>query len=79
MNIIPVSQLKINPAKAIDEASEYPVAVSKRSKVRAYLIGKNLYDKLMSYIEDYIDKETVDSADYKKGRDFDQIARKLGI
>ncbi len=77
--IIPISQLKTNPAEAINKAIDYPVAVSKRSKIQAYLIGKNLYDKLLSYIEDYIDKEAIKNTDYKKGRNFDKVAEELGI
>lgn len=79
MTIIPISQLKTNPAEAINKAADYPVAVSKRSKIQAYLIGKNLYDKLLTYIEDYIDKEAIKATNYKKGKDFDDVAKELGI
>jgi len=79
MNTISISQLKTNPAKAIMQAGEYPVVVEKRNKVKAYLIGKDLYEKLISYIEDSVHKKTIEKTDFSKGKDFESVAKELGI
>ena len=79
MNTISISQLKINPSKAIGEASDYPIAVENRNKVEAYLLGKDLYEKIVSFIEDSIDKKAVEETDFKKGKDFEKIAKELNI
>lgn len=79
MNSVSISQLKTNPAKAIMQSDDYPVAVEKRNKVKAYLIGKDLYEKLIAYIEDYIDKKTIEKTDFSKGKDFESVAKELSI
>ena len=79
MNSISISELKTRPSKIVAQAEDYPVAVEKRNKVYAYLIGKNLFEKIISYIEDYIDKKTIEKTDFGKGRDFDRVAKELGI
>lgn len=79
MNSISISQLKINPSQAIAKASDYPLAVENRNDIKAYLIGKTLYEKIISYIEDYIDKQAVNNADFSKGKDFEDVAKDLGI
>lgn len=35
--------------------------------------------KMISNLEDYIDKKTVKDTNLKKGRDFEKVAKKLGI
>jgi PHD/YefM family antitoxin component YafN of YafNO toxin-antitoxin module len=79
MTSISISQLKTNPAKAIDRASDFPLAIQKRNKTKAYLVGKNLYEKIVSYIEDYMDDLAINSTDFSKGKDFEKIAKELGI
>lgn len=79
MSNISISQLKTRPAKAIRDAGDYPVAIKKRNEIKAYLIGKELYEKLLSYIEDYIDRKAVSATDFKKGKDFENLAEELGI
>jgi len=79
MNTISISQLKVNPSRAIDEAADYPVAVENRNKIKAYLLGKDLYEKIVSYIEDLIDKKAVEETDFKGGKDFEKIAKELNI
>ena len=79
MNSISVTQLKINPSKAINEALDFPVAVKNRNRVKAYLIGKDLYEKIVSYIEDFIDRKAAEEADFKKGKDFETVAKGLNI
>jgi PHD/YefM family antitoxin component YafN of YafNO toxin-antitoxin module len=79
MSDISISQLKTHPAKALHKAVDYPVAIKKRNKVKAYLIGKDLYEKIVRYMEDYIDRRAVDAADFSKGKDFEKVAEELGI
>ena len=79
MNSITITKLKTNPAAAILKAANVPVAVKKRDKVKAYLIGKDLYENLISYIEDYIDSAAIHNTDFSKGKSFEKVARELGI
>ena len=79
MNTISISQLKAAPAKALGKAMDYPLAVEKRNKIEAYLVGKKLFDKIVVYIEDFIDKKAVEKADFSKGKDFETVAEELGI
>ncbi len=79
MNTISISQLKINPSKAIDQALDFPIAVENRNKIKAYILGKDLYEKIVSYIENFIDRKAVGEADFKKGKDFETVAKGLGI
>ncbi len=79
MNTISISQLKINPSKAIGEALYYPLAVENRNKIEGYLLGKDLYEKIVSFIEDNIDRRAVETTDFKKGEDFDKVLKELNI
>lgn len=79
MTSVSISEIKIHPSKIIAQAEEYPVAVENRNEVKAYLIGKELYEKLLSYIENYIDEKAVKTTDFKKGKDFEKVAQELGI
>jgi PHD/YefM family antitoxin component YafN of YafNO toxin-antitoxin module len=79
MNTISISDLKINPSKAINFASDYPLAIENRNQVKAYLLGKDFYEKLVSYLEEVIDRKAVNEADFKKGKDFEAVAKKLNI
>lgn len=79
MNSISISELKTHPSKIVEQAMEYPLAVEKRNKVHAYLVGKDLFEKIISYIEDYIDKKTIEKTDFRKGRDFEKVASEMGI
>lgn len=79
MDTISISQLKMNPGKAILDATQYPVAIESRNKVKAYLVGKEIYEKLISYIENFIDAKEVAITDFSKGRDLEQVAKELGI
>ncbi|VVA44475.1 Antitoxin [Candidatus Roizmanbacteria bacterium] len=79
MNTISISQLKINPSKAILGALDFPLAVENRNKVEAYLLGKDLYEKIVSFMEDSIDRKTVLETNFKKGNDFEKIAKELNI
>lgn len=79
MNTVSISELKIHPSKTIEMATDYPVAVENRNKVKAYLVGKELYEKIIGYIEDYLDRAVINKTDFNKGKDFDKVAKELGI
>lgn len=79
MTTTSISQLKVNPASVIAQAADYPVAVQKRNRVQAYLIGKDLYEKILSFVEDYLDVAAVKKTDFTKGRGFEKVAKDLGI
>lgn len=79
MNSVSISRLKINPSRVISEAVDYPVAVENRNNIQAYLIGKKLYEKIISYIENYIDRQAVKNSDFSKGKNFEDAVKDLGI
>lgn len=79
MNTVSISQLKMRPAHVIAQAVDYPVAIQSRNKTKAYMIGQQLYEKFIAYIEDSIDAQTVQETDFKKGKNFDRVAAALGI
>lgn len=69
----------MRPSKVISQASDYPLEVRSRNKVKAYLVGKELYEKIVAYIEDHIDKTAVKKTNFSKGKDFEKVAQELGI
>ena len=79
MTSVSISQLKANPAKVILASEDYPVEIKNRGGVEAYLIGKDLFERLERFIEDFIDKRAIETADFSSAEDFEQVAKKLGI
>lgn len=79
MTTTTISQLKLNPSAIIAQATDYPVAVANRSTIAAYVVGKNLFEKLLVYVEDRVDEAAVKHADYSAKRDFNDVAGELGI
>lgn len=79
MTTTTISQLKMNPSSVIAQAIDYPVAVENRNKVTAYLVGKQLFEKLTAYLEDRLDAAAVAKTDFTKGKDFEKVAQELGI
>ena len=79
MNSISITQLKANPSKAVRSAIDFPLAVENRNKVEAYLIGKDLYESIVSYLEDVVDKNAVENTDFSKGKDLSTIAKDLNV
>lgn len=79
MNTTTISQLKVNPSAIIAQAADYPVAVENRNEVTAYLVGKSLFERLLAYLEDRIDRAAVAGADFSKAKDFETVAKSLGI
>lgn len=79
MDTISISQLKTNPSKAISGADDYPLMVKNRGVTKAYIVGRELFEKLVFYLENFLDKKAVQETDFKKGKDFDQVAKELNI
>lgn len=79
MTTASISQLKVNPSAVISQAVDYPVAVENRNKVEAYLVGKSLFEKLVAFVEVYIDRAAVKKTNFAKGKDFEKVAKELGI
>lgn len=79
MTTISISQLKLNPAAAISGAQDYPLAVQNRNTTKAYLVGKSLFEKLVTFLEDTEDKRAIKSINLKDKKDFEEFASELGI
>lgn len=79
MTYASISDLKANPASIIFESLDYPVAIQRRNKTQAYLVGKDIFEKLVAQMEDIIDAKAVREADFSTGRDFEEIAAELGL
>lgn len=78
---VSISQLKANPAAAIAQASDYPVAIASRAKTKAYLVGSSLFERITRFLEDTEDGLAVKYAlaHRQKARDFDAVAKELGL
>ena len=76
-----ISQLKTNPAAAIAQADDYPVAIASRNKVKAYLVGGLMFEKIIEFLEDREDIIAAKKAlkHREKGRDFEKVAKELGL
>ena len=76
-----ISQLKTNPAQAIAQADDYPVAIASRNKVKAYLVGGSMFEKIIEFLEDREDIKVANKAlkHREKGRDFEVVAKELGL
>ncbi len=79
MTYASISDLKTNPASIISESLDYPVAIQKRNKVQAYMVGKDLFDRMVAYLEDETDRKAVAQTDFAKGKNFEDIASELGL
>lgn len=79
MTSVSITQLKTSPAKVIAAAADYPVAIQNRNDTQAYIVGKKLFEKLERYAEDYIDKRAIESTDFSKGEDLEQVVKELGL
>lgn len=79
MNYTSISDLKKNPSLVLRDAATYPVAVEKRNKTQAYIVGKELFEKIVDYIENYIDNEAVKDTDFSKGKPFEKVVEELGL
>jgi len=79
MTYVSISDLKTNPAEVISASLDYPIAIQKRSKTQAYLVGKDIFEKLVAQMEDAIDRQAIAEADFSKGEDFEKVVKELGL
>ena len=79
MTSVSISQLKMNPMAVIASAEDYPVQMQNRSKTVGYFVGKNLFEKMVEYLEDIEDSKVIEKTDFTKGTDFEEFAKELGI
>ena len=42
-------------------------------------MNKNLFEKLVRLVEDYMDSKAVEETDFSDGRDFDEVVEELGL
>ncbi|MBI2326357.1 type II toxin-antitoxin system Phd/YefM family antitoxin [Candidatus Collierbacteria bacterium] len=79
MTYVSISELKTNPAEAISASLDYPVAIQKRSKTQAYLVGKDIFEKLVAQMEDIIDAKAVREANFSDVVPFEKVVAELGL
>ena len=79
MRNVNISELKTNPSNAITLAEDFPVGILNRNDIKAYLVGKNLFEQLVGYLEDTIDGTIIRDTDFSKGEDFNTFAKEFGI
>ena len=79
MDAISVSQLKTNPSGAIGLAADYPLSIKNKGQTTAYLIGNQLFNKIIAYLENVSDKKTVQETNFGKGRNLVVVGYLVGI
>jgi len=79
MTSISITQLKSNPSVALSSAQDYPVAVQKRNSTKAYIIGKELFEKIIMILEDTEDKKSIKTINIRDKMNFEEFAEELGI
>jgi len=79
MTYVSISDLKTNPASIISNALVYPVAIQKRSKTQAYLVGKDIFEKLVAQMEDIIDAKAVREANFDDVVPLEKVVAELGL
>jgi len=79
MTSVSISQLKANPSAVLLSADDYPVAVQKRNKTAGYVVGKDLFEKMILFLENVEDKKTIESINLNDKEDFEKFANELGI
>lgn len=79
MTQVSISELKKNPSAVLAGAEDYPVAILKRNKTAGYVVGKEIFEKLVEFVEDYVDRKAVEEADYKHGTPLEDLIEELGL
>lgn len=79
MTTATISQVKINPMAVFNSAVDFPVQIQNRNKTAGYFVSKDLFEKMIEYMEDIEDKKTIDSIDLDDKSDFEEFAKSLGI
>lgn len=79
MTTATISQVKINPMAVFNSAIDFPVQIQNRNKTAGYFVGKDLFEKMIEYMEDMEDKKVIDSINLDDKSDFEEFAKSLGI
>ncbi|OGM28338.1 hypothetical protein A2962_00645 [Candidatus Woesebacteria bacterium RIFCSPLOWO2_01_FULL_39_61] len=79
MTSVSISELKANPSAVLSAADDYPISIKKRNKTAGYVVGKDIFEKLVTFVEDYIDKKAIEDADYTRGTSLDDFVKELGL
>lgn len=79
MTSISISDFKKNPTNVLVSAEDYPVAVLNRNKTAGYVVGKDMFEKLVDFVEDYVDKKSIEKADYKNTTPLNDLVKELGL
>jgi len=79
MTSVSITQLKVNPMAVLNSADDYPVEIQNRSKIAGYFVGKNLFEKMVNFMEDIEDARAIKNADYKNGTLLEDLEKELGL
>ncbi len=79
MASVSISQLKMNPSAVFSSAEDYPVAVQKRNKTTGYIVSKAMFEKMVEFVEDALDREVIEKTDFSKGTNLDDVLEELGL
>ena len=79
MTNVSISELKRNPSAVLLGADDYPIAVMNRNKTSGYIVGKDIFEKLISFLEDAEDKKAIESTDYSKGKSLEEVVKELNL
>lgn len=79
MTTATISQVKINPMAVFNTAVDFPVQIQNRNKTAGYFVGKDLFEKMINYLEDIEDAKVIARTDFNKSTNFEDLAKELGI
>ena len=79
MTNVSISELKAKPSKVISASENYPIAIKNRNKTKAYLVGKDIFEKMVEFVENALDREAIKNTDFSKGRDLEEVLEELGL
>lgn len=79
MTSVSISELKANPSAVISRANDFPVVVKRRNKTAGYVVSKAMFEKLVEFVEDYLDRKAIEEADYKHGTPLEDVIKELGL
>ncbi|KKT66747.1 MAG: Prevent-host-death protein [Candidatus Woesebacteria bacterium GW2011_GWA2_44_33] len=79
MTSVSISELKKNPASIFADAEDYPIAVLKRNKTTGYVVSKAMFEKMIEFVEDALDREVIAKTNFSKGTNLDEVLEELGL
>ena len=79
MTSVSITELKTNPSAVLSAADDFPVAIMNRNRTKGYVVGKDLFEKIILYLEDIEDKKAIKSIDLNDKTDFEDFVKELGL